>query len=72
MSDIVKTLRDQSKEIDAQGISGWGNTMSDAADYIEELERQLALVTSPKYLTDALEQIAEDQGIIILSKHSDS
>lgn len=46
---LVRTLRYQSEEIVREGIAGWGNTMSDAADAIEAqdmdndfLDKQLA------------------------------
>ena len=38
--DLVELLRTQAKEIADEGINGWGNTMTLAADRIAELEVQ--------------------------------
>lgn len=40
--DIIKTLRNQSEEIAREGHAGWGNTMTIAADEMENLERENA------------------------------
>ena len=39
---LVERLREAANEIALEGAAGWGNTCADAADRIEELERQLA------------------------------
>ena len=42
MDDLVLRLQSQAREIAAQGVAGWGNTMTDAADHIEQLKRENA------------------------------
>ncbi len=39
MSDHAKWLRQAAKEIAAEGHNGWGNTCTDAAAYLERLEK---------------------------------
>ena len=51
--DLVKTLREQSKEIANKGIAGWGNTMSDAAEKIEQLQAALKEIRRKSERLDA-------------------
>ena len=39
---LVERLREAANEIALEGAAGWGNTCADAADRLDELERQLA------------------------------
>lgn len=40
MKNLIETLRNQAVEIAKEGHSGWGNTMSCAADAIEKLDAE--------------------------------
>jgi len=39
--ELVKILNQQSNEIASAGHNGWGNTMRDAADKLEELQERI-------------------------------
>jgi polyhydroxyalkanoate synthesis regulator phasin len=41
VSELVERLREQAQEIAAANHYGWGNTMQEAANRIEELERRV-------------------------------
>lgn len=54
---VVSMLREQSKEIAARNYYGWGNTMTVAADKIQQLERQNAELV--RMLASAIDHIDE-------------
>lgn len=39
--ELVKLLNQQANEIASAGHNGWGNTMRDAADKLEELQERI-------------------------------
>lgn len=51
MATLIEALRREAAEIAKQGINGWGNLMTSAADELEDMAETI-LATRPEFVSD--------------------
>lgn len=72
MSNLINTLRKQSAEIAEKNHAGWGNTMNQAADRIEELQNLLMIcdnIQTECVSEDGLTDAIDNDGELYQSQH---